>query len=93
MSMSEPNYASGALHILPIKKRKQKYRHVEVGKIYECDLCKRGPWKYPFRGEVLCINEKSAVVKIIATHEADDCLITRLENKTVVPFKDLKVIT
>lgn len=93
MSITEPNWSSGALHIMPIKKRKQKHRHVEVGKIYECDLCKRGLWKYPFRGEVLCINEKSAVVKIIATHEADDYLIKRLDDVTVVPFKNLGVIT
>lgn len=92
MSITEPNWSSGALHIMPIKKRKQKHRHVEVGKIYECDLSKRGLWKYPFRGEVLFIYGNSAAVKIIATHETDDYLIQKLENVTVVPFKNLKVI-
>ncbi|MBP1046424.1 hypothetical protein I6N96_09020 [Enterococcus sp. BWM-S5] len=90
-TITEPNWSSGALHIMPIKKRKQKHGNVEVGKIYECDSCKRGSWKYPFRGEVLYINEKSAVVKIISTHEADEYLIGKLDNVTVVPFKNLEV--
>lgn len=93
MSIKEPNYASGALHILPIKARPLKEADIEVGKTYQCDISKTSEtWKYPFLSEVLYINNKSAVVKIIATHECDDHLIDRLAHQTVVPFKYMKLV-
>ncbi|GGC88217.1 hypothetical protein [Enterococcus wangshanyuanii] len=93
MSVKEPNYASGALHILPIKPRPLKKGVIEVGKTYQCDISKTSEtWKYPFLGEVLYINQKSAVVKIITTQECDDHLIDRCKHLTVIPFKRMKVV-
>ena len=92
MSIAEPNYASGALHIMPPKKRKLKHGKIEVGKFYDCDLTKIDMhWSYSFIGEVLIINGNSAVVKIVATQLCDDDNIGRCLSKAVVPFKYMRL--
>lgn len=93
MTMIEPSFASGNLHLLPVKPRPTKKGKIKVGENYECCPSKKQtPWKFPFIGNVEAINSKSAVVKIIATQEEDDYLIDFYKNKTVIPLRHMKVV-
>lgn len=47
---------------------------------------------FPFTGYVTKVYEKSALVVIISTHPADDSLVVEYKGKTVVSFKELKVV-
>lgn len=75
--------------------RKKRNFVPKIGQEVECFNCrsKRGSaWMFPFTGYVTKVYEKSALVVIISTHPTDDSLVVEYKGKTVVSFKELKVV-
>lgn len=73
----------------PIGKRTKRMNGFTVS---QCCRCENELFLYPFVGEIECFNKKSAVVKIVSTHVADDHLVDKLSDRTVVSLKHLRVM-
>lgn len=57
-----------------------------VGRSYICEIKHSDRWQCSFYAEVEKIYKHSALVKIVATHELDDHLLSELQNRTIVPL-------
>lgn len=57
-----------------------------VGTSYICEIEHSDRWQCSFYAEVEKVYRHSALVKIIATHELDDHLLTELNHRTIVPL-------
>lgn len=84
--ITEQYFGHDALNIYPIKPKAIKKGNIEVGKTYLCYPRDERIWVFPFIGVVEAIEEKSAVVRILATQKDDDHLIDKYQGKTVVPL-------